>query len=41
MAAVMPGIIAMLGYMLVIRIIVTLQPGSRPGRPARAVAASG
>ena len=33
MAAVLPGIIAMLGYMLVIKIIVTLEAGAR-ARPA-------
>ncbi|MDK9702130.1 MAG: TRAP transporter large permease [Sulfuritalea sp.] len=34
MAAIMPGIIAMLGYMLVIRIIVTLNPAAGPAGPA-------
>ena len=29
MAAVVPGVIALIGYMLVIRIVVTLNPGSR------------
>jgi tripartite ATP-independent transporter DctM subunit len=33
MAAVLPGIIAMLGYMLVIKIIVTLKPESGPAGP--------
>jgi C4-dicarboxylate transporter DctM subunit len=33
MAAVLPGLIAMLGYMIVIRLIVTLKP-DRPARPA-------
>ncbi len=33
MAAVLPGIIAMLGYMLVIRIIVGLNPGAGPAGP--------
>jgi C4-dicarboxylate transporter, DctM subunit len=33
MAAVIPGIIAMLGYMLVIRIIVTLKPDAGPAGP--------
>ena len=33
MAAVLPGIIAMLGYMLVIKIIVTLNPESGPAGP--------
>ncbi|MCK9381411.1 MAG: TRAP transporter large permease [Sulfuritalea sp.] len=33
MAAVLPGIIAMLGYMLVIRIIVTLNPAAGPAAP--------
>jgi hypothetical protein len=33
MAAVLPGIIAMLGYMLVIRIIVTLNPAAGPAGP--------
>ena len=33
MAAVLPGIIAMLGYMLVIRIIVTLKPAAGPAGP--------
>ena len=33
MAAVLPGIIAMLGYMLVIQIIVRLKPGSGPAGP--------
>ena len=30
MAAILPGIIAMLGYMLVVRIVVTLNPGAGP-----------
>ncbi|BAO29024.1 TRAP transporter large permease [Sulfuritalea hydrogenivorans] len=34
MAAVLPGIIAMLGYMIVIRIIVTLDPAAGPAGPA-------
>jgi len=34
MAAVLPGIIAMLGYMLVVRIIVTLDPAAGPVGPA-------
>jgi len=34
MAAVLPGIIAMLGYMLVVRIIVTLDPAAGPAGPA-------
>src|SRR5216110_3245708 len=33
MAAVLPGIIAMLGYMLVVRIIVTLKPEAGPAGP--------
>ncbi|SIP96428.1 TRAP transporter, DctM subunit [Aromatoleum tolulyticum] len=33
MAAVLPGLIAMLGYMLVIRIIVTLKPEAGPAGP--------
>ena len=33
MAAVLPGIIAMLGYMLVIKIIVTLKPDAGPAGP--------
>ncbi len=33
MAAVLPGIIAMLGYMLVIRIVVLLDPGAGPAGP--------
>ena len=33
MAAVLPGIIAMLGYMLVIQVIVRLKPGSGPAGP--------
>jgi tripartite ATP-independent transporter DctM subunit len=33
MAAVLPGIIAMLGYMLVIKIIVTLDPSAGPAGP--------
>jgi C4-dicarboxylate transporter, DctM subunit len=33
MAAVLPGIIAMIGYMIVIRIVVTLKPGSGPAGP--------
>src|SRR5882672_2291948 len=33
MAAVLPGIIAMLGYMIVVRIIVTLRPASGPAGP--------
>jgi tripartite ATP-independent transporter DctM subunit len=33
MAAVLPGVIAMLGYMLVIRLMVTLQPDSGPAGP--------
>ena len=33
MAAVLPGIIAMLGYMLVIKIIVTLNPNAGPAGP--------
>ncbi|NDP38799.1 MAG: TRAP transporter large permease [Rhodoferax sp.] len=33
MAAVLPGIIAMLGYMLVIKIIVTLNPAAGPAGP--------
>jgi len=33
MAAVIPGIVAMLGYMLVIKIIVTLKPESGPAGP--------
>ena len=37
MAAVLPGLIAMLGYMLVIKIVVTWQPGAR-ARPAPRVA---
>ena len=37
-AAVLPGIIAMLGYMLVVKIIVTLEAGRRSRRPARRVA---
>ncbi len=39
MAAVLPGLIAMVGYMLVIQIMVALQP-DRPRRPARAVGAA-
>jgi len=34
MAAVLPGIIAMLGYMLVVRIVVTLNPAAGPAGPA-------
>jgi tripartite ATP-independent transporter DctM subunit len=34
MAAILPGIIAMLGYMLVVRIIVTLNPAAGPAGPA-------
>lgn len=34
MAAVVPGIIAMLGYMFVVRIIVTLDPAAGPAGPA-------
>src|SRR5207248_675150 len=33
MAAVLPGIIAMLGYMLVVRIVVTLNPSAGPAGP--------
>lgn len=33
MAAVLPGVIAMLGYMLVVRIMVTLNPASGPAGP--------
>ena len=33
MAAVLPGIIAMLGYMIVVRIIVTLRPAAGPAGP--------
>ncbi|MDQ6618661.1 MAG: TRAP transporter large permease [Pseudomonadota bacterium] len=33
MAAVIPGTIAMLGYMLVVQIVVTLKPGSGPAGP--------
>ena len=33
MAAVLPGIIAMLGYMLVVRIVVTLNPAAGPAGP--------
>jgi tripartite ATP-independent transporter DctM subunit len=33
MAAVIPGIIAMLGYMLVVRIIVTMRPAAGPAGP--------
>ena len=33
MAAVLPGLIAMLGYMLVVRIIVTLKPSAGPAGP--------
>lgn len=33
MAAVLPGIIAMLGYMLVVKIVVTLQPNAGPAGP--------
>jgi tripartite ATP-independent transporter DctM subunit len=33
MAAVLPGIIAMLGYMLVVQIVVTLNPASGPAGP--------
>jgi C4-dicarboxylate transporter, DctM subunit len=33
MAAVLPGIIAMLGYMLVIKIVVTLKPAAGPAGP--------
>ena len=33
MAAVLPGIIAMLGYMLVVKIVVTLKPGAGPAGP--------
>jgi tripartite ATP-independent transporter DctM subunit len=33
MAAVLPGIIAMLGYMLVVQIVVRLKPGSGPAGP--------
>ncbi len=36
MAAVLPGIIAMLGYMLVIQIMVRLKPGSGPAGPRTA-----
>ena len=38
MAAVLPGVIAMLGYMLVIRIVVSWKPEMGPGRAARALA---
>ena len=38
MAAVLPGIIAMLGYMLVVRIVVTLNPGAGPAGPTVALA---
>ena len=42
MAAVLPGIIAMLGYMLVIRIIVALKPSAGPaGPPIESIRASG
>ena len=41
MAAVVPGIIAMVGYMLVIRLLVAWKPRHRPGRAARALAATG
>jgi C4-dicarboxylate transporter, DctM subunit len=34
MAAVIPGVIAMLGYMLVVRIVVTLNPSAGPAGPA-------
>ncbi len=34
MAAVLPGIIAMLGYMLVVRVVVTLNPAAGPAGPA-------
>lgn len=34
MAAILPGIIAMLGYMLVVRIVVTLNPKAGPAGPA-------
>ncbi|MBI4987730.1 MAG: TRAP transporter large permease [Rhodocyclales bacterium] len=34
MAAIVPGLIAMLGYMLVVRIIVTLDPAAGPAGPA-------
>ena len=37
-AAVLPGIIAMLGYMLVVQIVVTLKPARGPGGPARGLA---
>ena len=33
MAAVIPGVIAMLGYMLVVKIVVTMRPGSGPAGP--------
>ena len=33
MAAVIPGVIAMLGYMLVVKIVVTMKPGSGPAGP--------
>ena len=36
MAAILPGIIAMLGYMLVVRIIVTVSPRAGPAGPAAA-----
>src|SRR5438132_1545991 len=32
-AAVLPGIIAMLGYMLIVRIYVTIRPGAGPAGP--------
>ncbi len=38
MAAVLPGIIAMLGYMLVVRIVVTLNPAAGPAGPTVALA---
>jgi C4-dicarboxylate transporter, DctM subunit len=37
MAAVIPGIIAMLGYMLVIKIVVTLKPDAGPAGPRMAL----
>ena len=38
MAAVVPGIIAMIGYMIVVRIMVTLNPAAGPAGPRDAVA---
>ncbi len=35
-AAVLPGIIAMLGYMLIVKIVVTLKPGAGPAGPRAA-----